>query len=163
VGIILRVTPFIHPDGMVEMIVSPEISSLTDQTVPISTGVSVPVIAKRSADTVVVTPDGQTVIIGGLMQNNKTATENKVPILGDIPVLGFFFRHKAKTDSKTELIIFLTPHIVGEPGQLAGMTKKERDNAAFAPDAFSDEQLRRFLDTVPAKPKDDAKPPKNRK
>jgi type II secretory pathway component GspD/PulD (secretin) len=61
VGIILRVTPFISSnDGLVEMIVSPEISSLTDQTVAIANGVSVPVIAKRSADTVVVTPDGQT-------------------------------------------------------------------------------------------------------
>ena len=106
VGIILRVTPFIHPDGMVEMIVSPEISSLTDQTVPISTGVSVPVIAKRSADTVVVTPHGQTVIIGGLMQNNKTATENKVPILGDIPVLGFFFATKRKRIPKRNSLSF---------------------------------------------------------
>ncbi len=69
VGIILHVTPFINTDNTVEMIVSPEISSIDQsQTIPISTGVFAPVIDKRSADTVVVTPDGQPVVIGGLMQ-----------------------------------------------------------------------------------------------
>ena len=158
VGIILRVTPFIHPDGTVEMIVSPEISSLTDQSVPISAGVSVPVIAKRAADTVVVTPDGQTVIIGGLMQNNKSSSESKVPFLGDIPLLGNLFKRKVRNGAKTELIIFLTPHIVGDTGQLAGMTAKERGNAEMAPKAFSEQELNRYLDTVPAKPKEDIKP-----
>jgi general secretion pathway protein D len=72
VGVILRVTPFITADGMVEMIVSPQISTLDSTlTVPISAGVSAPVINIRSADTVVVTPDGQTVIIGGLSPKPK--------------------------------------------------------------------------------------------
>jgi general secretion pathway protein D len=157
VGIILKVTPFIHPNKMVEMIVSPEISSLTDQTVPISTGVSVPVIAKRAADTVVVTPDGQTVIIGGLMQNNKASNDSKIPFLGDIPVLGNLFKRKARNDTKTELIIFLTPKIADETGQLAAMTAKERDNAQLAPKAFTAEELNRYLDTLPAKDKSDVK------
>jgi general secretion pathway protein D len=157
VGIILRVTPFIHPDGMVEMIVAPEISSLTDQTVPISTGVSVPVIAKRAADTVVVTPDGQTVIIGGLMQNNKASSDSKIPFLGDIPVLGNLFKRKSRNDTKTELIIFLTPRIVGEATQLAGMTAKERANNQLAPKAFTEEEVNRYLDTLPSKDKSDVK------
>jgi general secretion pathway protein D len=67
VGIILRVTPFITSDGAVEMIVAPEISTLTSQTVPISSTASAPVIAKRSAETVVVSPNGATVVIGGFM------------------------------------------------------------------------------------------------
>lgn len=163
VGIILRVTPFIHPDGMVEMIVSPEISSLTDQTVPIAAGVSVPVIAKRAADTVVVTPDGQTVIIGGLMQNNKASSDSKIPFLGDIPVLGNLFKRKGRNDTKTELIIFLTPRIVGEATQLASMTAKEKDNNQLAPKAFSEEELNRYLDTLPAKDKSDVKSEKKKK
>src|SRR5207302_1543568 len=111
VGIILRVTPFITSDNMVEMIVSPQISSLSDQSVPVSAGVNAPIINLRSADTVVVTPDGQTVIIGGLMQNQKTQSDSKIPVLGDIPLLGNLLKRKVKANTKTELMIFLTPHL----------------------------------------------------
>ena len=110
VGIILRVTPFITSEGTVEMIVAPEISSLTAQTVPISSTVSAPVIAKRSAETVVVTPNGQTVVIGGLMETQRIENIRKIPLLGDIPGLGAAFRRTIKSDVKKELMIFLTPH-----------------------------------------------------
>ena len=149
VGIILRVTPFITSDGMVEMIVAPEISSLSEQSVPIATGASAPVINLRSADTVVVTPDGQTVIIGGLMQNEKASNESKIPLLGDIPLLGNLFKRKAKSQVKTELMIFLTPQIIADPTQLAGLTVRERDKSQLAPKAFTEEELNRFLDTMP--------------
>jgi general secretion pathway protein D len=149
VGIILRVTPFITSDGMVEMIVAPEISSLSEQSVPIATGASAPVINLRSADTVVVTPDGQTVIIGGLMQNEKASNESKIPLLGDIPLLGNLFKRKAKSQVKTELMIFLTPQIIADPTQLAGLTVRERDKSQLAPKAFTEEELNRFLETVP--------------
>lgn len=152
VGIILRVTPFISNDGLVEMIVSPEISSLTDQTVAIANGVSVPVIAKRTADTVVVTPDGQPVIIGGLMQNNKTGAEFKVPILGDIPVLGYLFKRTVKNNSKTELIIFMTPHIVQTPGQLLALSEKERSRISLPKKAFSEAEMDQFLNELPKDP-----------
>jgi len=150
VGIILRVTPFITSDGLVEMIVSPELSSVsaTDK-VPISNGVSAPVIDKRSADTVVVTPDGQTVVIGGLMQHQKTMSENKVPLLGDIPLLGNLFKSKSRGDVRTELIIFLTPHIVAAPSQLAALTDKE--SKQLTPSSFSEQELNKFLDRLPNK------------
>jgi type II secretory pathway component GspD/PulD (secretin) len=76
---------------MVEMIVAPEVSSVSDSTVSFATGTNdqgsatAPIINVRSADTVVVVPDGQTVVIGGLMQTLKVKAEKKVPILGDIP------------------------------------------------------------------------------
>jgi type II secretion system protein D len=152
VGIILRVTPFISSSGLVEMIVSPEISSLTDQTVAIANGVSVPVIAKRSADTVVVTPDGQTVIIGGMMQNNKTSSESKIPLLGDIPVLGNLFKRKIKNNSKTELLIFLTPHIVQAPTELYALSERERANFVLPQRAFSDQDIEKFLNELPKNP-----------
>jgi general secretion pathway protein D len=159
VGIILRVTPFISNDGMVEMIVSPEISSLTDQTVAISTGVSVPVIAKRSADTVVMTPNGQTVIIGGLMQNSKTGADSKIPFLGDIPLLGNLFKRQAKSSSKTELMIFLTPHIVSTPQQLVALSARESKAAQLPKKAFTEAELNRFLDDLPSKPGPDPQAP----
>src|SRR2546427_373686 len=161
VGIILRVTPFINSSGMVEMIVSPQISQLSDQSVTVSAGVSAPVIDLRSADTVVVTPDGQTVIIGGLMQNQKTQTDSKVPLLGDIPLLGNLFKRRVKANTKTELMIFLTPHVVYEPAQLASLSTTERGNAEMAPKAFSEEELNRYLDTLPEK--DSARSRKTRK
>src|SRR5947207_1007493 len=157
VGIILRVTPFINSNGMVEMIVSPQISQLSDQSVTVSAGVSAPVIDLRSADTVVVTPDGQTVIIGGLMQNQKTQMDSKIPFLGDIPLLGNLFKRKVKANVKTELMIFLTPHIVYEPSQLAGLSATERGRAEMAPKAFTEEELNRYLDGLPVK---DSQPPK---
>ena len=114
VGIILTVTPFITADGNVEMIVSPQTSSLSSTTVPISNGVNSPVINQTSADTVVVTPSDKTVVIGGLISSQKNDTEDKVPILGDIPLLGAAFRHKVAGTTKTELLIFLTPHVVDQ-------------------------------------------------
>ena len=152
IGIILRVTPFITSDGMVEMIVSPEISNLTDQSIPISGGnnpVSAPVIAKRSADTVVVTGDGQTIIIGGLMANAKTATDSKIPFLGDIPGLGLLFKHKVNVSTKTELMIFMTPQIVMNPAQLAGLTAREKSEVELVPKSFSEKELNRFIDGLP--------------
>ncbi len=154
VGIILRVTPFITSDGMVEMIVSPEISHLSAQTVAISTGsnpVSAPIIDKRSADTVVVTPNGQTVVIGGLMETSKTLNDSKIPFLGDLPVLGALFRRRITSEVKTELIIFLTPHIVMQPSQLAAVSAAERKNAQLQPKAFTEDELNRFLNDLPNK------------
>jgi general secretion pathway protein D len=137
---------------MVEMIVSPEISALDQsQTIPISTGVVAPVINKRSADTVVVTPDGQPVVIGGLMQNTKTTTDTKIPLLGDIPGLGNLFKHKQKAGTKTELMIFLTPHIIMQPTQLAKMSGHEEGATVLAPKAFPEEELNRFIDRLPVK------------
>jgi type II secretion system protein D len=161
VGIILQVTPFITSDGLVEMVVSPQISNLSDQTVNISTGtnaVGAPVINTRSADTVVVTPDGETVVIGGLMQKLKTETISKIPFLGDIPLLGAAFRRKVSTDAKTELMIFLTPRIVKYPRELAALGAKERANMQIVPKAFPESELNRYLDTLPEKGK---VPPQN--
>lgn len=160
VGIILRVTPFITSSGMVEMVVNPEISKLNRlDGVQIMANVTAPVIDTRSADTVVVTPDGQTVVIGGLMQNTKTETDSKIPWLGDIPLLGNLFKHKIKSNGKTELLIFLTPKIVRQPTELASMSAAER--AVAGPKAGSDQEkeLDRFLDRLPSK--DDPAPGKS--
>ncbi|HEU5071625.1 MAG TPA: hypothetical protein VFV96_14570 [Verrucomicrobiae bacterium] len=159
VGIILNVTPFITSDNLVEMIVAPQTSELADrsQWVQISSGstnnaspVSAPVINSRSADTVVVVPDGQTVVIGGLMQSKKLSSEEKVPLLGDIPLLGLLFRHKVTSNGKTELMIFMTPHIVKYPSELANMTANERGKSQVPGKAFSEEDLDRYLDQLPA-------------
>ncbi len=149
VGVILNVTPFITADGLVEMIINPQVSSIdTTTSIPISQGVNAPVIDTRSANTVAVTPDGQTVILGGLMQDSKAKAESKIPLLGDIPVLGLLFKRTIKQDSQTELMIFLTPHIVQAPSQLAALSASETQKSE-APGAFTEKELNQFLDTLP--------------
>ncbi len=151
VGVILRVTPFITADGLVEMIISPQISSIDPTfTVPISVGVSAPVIDIRSADTVAVTADKQTVVIGGLIETDKARTDTKIPFLGDIPLLGNLFKRSQKNDSQQELIIFLTPNIVQAPTELAALTAKERDKSD-ASKGLSEDELNKFLDQLPKK------------
>jgi general secretion pathway protein D len=152
VGVILKVTPFITADGLVQMMVSPQISSIDPNlSIPISAGVNAPVIDIRAADTVAVTADGQTVIIGGLMETDKSVADTKIPFLGDIPLLGALFRRRQTSDVKTELLIFLTPHIVQNPTELAALSSRERAKAD-ALKSFEEEELNKFLDALPVKP-----------
>jgi general secretion pathway protein D len=154
VGIILKVTPFITSDGLVQMIVQPSTSSLDpSSSIQVSPGVAAPVIDIRSADTVVITPDGQTVVIGGLMRNDSGEVVSKIPLLGDIPLLGNLFKHKTSSTAKTELLIFLTPHVIAAPGQLAALAATEK-NHMLIPKSYSEQELDRFLDKVPTKKSD---------
>jgi general secretion pathway protein D len=160
IGIILNVTPFIGANGLVEMIVQPQISSI-DQTTPgqaIANGgtlgggtIYAPNLNIRSADTVVVTPEGQPVVIGGLISNSKSQSDSKVPLLGDIPLLGMLFKASSKNDSKNELIMFLTPHIVESPAKLAALTPGELNQATSITNTINEQELNRFLERVPAK------------
>lgn len=154
VGVILNVTPFITSDGLVEMIVAPTVSQIDPTlSVPITAGVNAPVIDTRSANTVAVTPDGQTVILGGLMQDSKSVTDTKIPFLGDIPLLGNLFKRHQKSDAQTELLIFLTPYIVQQPSQLAALTadEKSRGGANGELKSLSEQELNKFLDELPKK------------
>lgn len=161
VGIILNVTPFIGANNLVEMIVQPQ-TSVVDTSTPGqliasgggligNTAVYAPTLNVRSADTVVVTPDAQTVVIGGLISNNKSSSESKVPLLGDIPLLGMLFKSSSKNDTKTELLMFLTPHIVQSPVQLATMSGQETGRSQMMTNSISEQELDRFLERVPVK------------
>ena len=145
IGISLRVTPYITPHGLVELSLFPEISETTDEKIVVAEGLELPVFATRSAQTVVVTPNGKTVIIGGLMQDNKVETERKVPFLGDIPILGSLFKRTVKKDTKTELLIFLTPFIVQNPNDLVSLTDQERSGSTVKAGSLSGNRLDNFL------------------
>ncbi len=151
VGVILQVTPFITQDGLVEMIVAPQISSLASEQVQIAAGVNAPAINLRSASTVVVTPDGQTVVIGGLMESDKTVVDSKIPILGDIPGLGMLFKRHQRDNTKTELMIFLTPHVVNMPAEVASATASEAGKTGLSRKDFSEQEINQYLDTIPLK------------
>ncbi len=159
VGIQLDVTPFIGANNLVQMILQPQITSI-DPSTPgqqivgsslFSGAVFAPNITKRSANTVVVTPDGQPVVIGGLISNDKSSGESKIPFLGDIPLLGNFFKFSNHSNQKNELLIFLTPHIVRMPSQLAAMTARETAQAPLLTNSVSEQEMDRFLDRLPVK------------
>lgn len=110
-GLVLSVTPQISQDGWIMMDVSPIITTLTD-TVTSANGSTAPVIDVKQSGGLVRVRDGEMVIIGGLIQDQVSDTERKVPVLGDIPGLGRLFKGTYQVKRKTELVIFLTPRII---------------------------------------------------
>ena len=146
VGIILNVTPHINPDGAVTLDVAPEISAISATTVPIGNGINAPVIDNRSAQSRVTIRNGNTIVIGGMMQDQKTVTINKIPLLGDIPYLGTLFSRTQTDRSKTELLIFLTPHLAQQPEALQKMSNSEVTGTVEAPTAVEYREFRRYMD-----------------
>lgn len=118
VGIILNVTPSINADGFVRLEIAPEISTLSTRTTQISEEFSAPVITKRTLSTNVTVKDGQSVVIGGLIQNTEEMRKTKIPGLGDIPGVGELFKSTQNKKVKTELMVIVTPRVI--PGQTGG-------------------------------------------
>ncbi len=106
VGVTLQVAPRVSPDGYVTSHIYGVVSSVTGYSQ------GYPTISQREAETSVTARDGETFVIGGLTQENSLSTKSKVPILGDIPLIGQAFRNRRSNTSKTELYIVITPHIV---------------------------------------------------
>ncbi len=129
IGIIMEITPYIGPDGMVILDLYQEISSRTGRTVRVSEDFDAEVYAKRSAETRVAVTNGQTVVIGGLMEDNLTETVNKVPLFGDIPLVGAAFRRTLRQKQKTELLLFLCPQTALTPAELQAVTDRARGQA----------------------------------
>ncbi|MBI5150007.1 MAG: type II secretion system protein GspD [Candidatus Omnitrophica bacterium] len=123
VGVKLYVTPTIHQDGFVTMKIKPEVSSVTSN-ITTSNNNTIPVVETSEAETTVSVKDGVSIIIGGLIKEEKIKTTKKVPIFGDIPVMGLAFRSQSDEMTKTEIVIFLTPTIVsGDVGQKEDLAK----------------------------------------
>ncbi|MFW5839186.1 MAG: secretin N-terminal domain-containing protein [Planctomycetota bacterium] len=112
VGILLNVTPRINDDGFVRLEVEPEISSLSQSTVQVSENVNAVIVNRRSARTTVTVQDGHTIVLGGLITTTDENREDKVPILGDMPVAGNLFRSVKKVKRRSELLIILKPHVL---------------------------------------------------
>jgi len=148
VGIILEVTPSINPDGLVNMTVRPEISSTTGENVQISENLSLPVFATRTSETKVAIRDGQTIVIGGLMQDEVRDTVSKVPLLGDIPLLGHLFKRTIKEKDKTELLIFLTPHVAPDALALTPISERERGRSNLLDDESISEIFKKHIDAM---------------
>lgn len=117
VGIILNVTPTISSDGFVRMDIVPVISSLSARTTQVTEDFQAPIITKREIETNVRVRDGETVVIGGLLQTTEEERRTKVPLLGDIPFVGEAFRSTKRTQARTELLVLLTPRVIRGGGE----------------------------------------------
>ncbi|MEZ6190657.1 MAG: type II secretion system secretin GspD [Phycisphaerales bacterium] len=148
IGLILNVTPQINPDNRVTLDVSQELSALTGRTVAISEQLDAQVIAKRLAETRIAIKDGQTIVIGGLMEDKNTSTDKKVPLLGDLPAVGALFRRTQHVKSKTELLLFLTPEIVSDINELEAIGKKINESTELVHEAVKPGTLQKHLDQM---------------
>ena len=113
VGLTLKVKPRIDSDNKVSL----NVSAVIEDILPGSPTLT-PTTSKRQISTTTIVKNGQSIIIGGLVKNNKDVTTRKIPLLGDIPFLGNLFKHKDISNDKTTLVIMLTPYIVKKPADL---------------------------------------------
>jgi len=150
VGIKLKITPQITEGDHVKLDIYQEISNLVQgesESILINVG---PTITKRSTKTSVVVKDRETVVIGGLMAERQEENITKVPVLGDIPILGWLFKTTSVKKQKTNLLVFLTPHVVKEADSLAQITKdKEKEFAKVEKQYVEGELLIKFKEEVP--------------
>lgn len=122
-GVILSVAPVILGQNFITMKIKVEVSNAA-KTV---TGVNnTPTIDKRLLQTTLEAPDGGTIVLGGLISQDRSITNTGVPWLQDIPGLGVLFRNRSRTTSRTELLVLITPYILSQPGQIAAVTRALR-------------------------------------
>lgn len=131
-GVSLMFTPALLPNDRISLQVRPEVSSLTGSSVEIG-GVSVPGLQVRRADTLVEVGSGQTFAIAGLFQRDTFNNIERVPVLGDVPVLGNLFRSRRFQRNETELVILITPYIV-EPVSSPSSVRQPMDHARVVGD-----------------------------
>jgi type II secretory pathway component GspD/PulD (secretin) len=108
VGVKLQITPLTGGNNEITTRVTPEVSNITE--LDLQTGL--PVLSSRRADTTVRVKDGETIVIGGLTLNQEQTADRKIPVLGNLPLIGRLFRGKKQNVVRTELVVFVTPHIL---------------------------------------------------
>ncbi len=175
VGVILQVTPRVSPDGMVVM----QILANRSDVAPLSEGIPIgigadgtPILAPRinntQAETVISAADGQTVILGGLINKQRSTTSRKVPYLADVPLVGSLFRYDVEVVNKTELLIILTPRVIATEEDMERVKRVEAGRISWCLsdviDVFGDPGVRSRSDEwrdgeVPVTYPDQKKPP----
>lgn len=122
-GVLLDVQAVVHSSERVDLTISQEVSQATANT---TSNISSPSIKTRKAETSLTLADGQSMLLGGLIQNNVNDDVTKVPLLGDIPLVGNLFKQKHKTNDRTELIMLITPYIVSDEDDARQITDVAR-------------------------------------
>ena len=123
VGITLKITPHISKERFVRLTIFEEITKLDELA---TTSPDRPTTLKRTIETTVIVNDQNTIVLGGLIDDSFSRTENKIPCLGDIPLLGWFFKSVSESREKTNLFIFLTPHVIENEEEAAAIYNKKK-------------------------------------
>ncbi|GAB4240154.1 MAG: type II secretion system secretin GspD [Deltaproteobacteria bacterium] len=152
VGITLRLTPHIHESDFVNLEIYQESSAVKGDSLLNASSVG-PTTTKRSAKTSVLVKNGDTVVLGGMMQETFTNTASQIPLLGDIPLLGNLFRFKSVSRKKTNLLIMLTPHVIREPGEMLGTSRDQQRKMTETFDLQKKEVEKTFPDPKPREAK----------
>jgi general secretion pathway protein D len=126
IGIQLEITPHISKGSMVRLELSTEVSNVTsiDPTNP-----GFVTTRKRQANTTVVVESGQMMVIGGLIRDDRNEETKRVPCVGNMPILGWLFKTYGGTKTKTNLLVFITPHIIRSPEDMEKATAKKKQDA----------------------------------
>lgn len=148
VSITLNVTPHISPGNNILMDIDQVVNSLIE-FIEVAPGQLAPRTTNRRAGTTVIVENNQTVVLGGIISNDDKKNVNKIPILGDIPLLGQLFRNTTRSTSRTELVVFLTPHIVRETGDAEEIRSYERNRLQVDPLKRLDAPFARPLEITP--------------
>ncbi|MHB1012860.1 MAG: type II secretion system protein D, partial [Desulfobacteria bacterium] len=148
VGITLRLTPHIHESDFVSLDIFQESSAVKGDSLLNASTVG-PTTTKRSAKTSVLVKSGDTVVLGGMMQETFTNTVSQIPLLGDIPLLGNLFRFKSVSRKKTNLLIMLTPHIIREPVEMLERSMEQQRKMTESFDLQKKEVEETFPDPKP--------------
>ncbi|CAN5232711.1 hypothetical protein BH11PLA2_BH11PLA2_25870 [soil metagenome] len=125
IGITMRVTPRINPDGKVLMRVEPSITNPSPVLVSLGNGQNATAFDTQTVQTTVLAGDGETVVLGGLIRKVDQKNENKIPVVGDIPWLGAAFRYRTQIQERREIIFIVTPHLVRTEADMARISAIE--------------------------------------
>ena len=147
-GVILTVTPRVNEGGMVSMSISQQVSVPGP---PPSTAIPSPTIQNREVDTQVSVEDGQTIALGGIIQETRTLTTNRIPLLGDIPWLGVLFGSTSTSRTRTELIVLVTPHVIRTRHEADQMTEDLKHTIKLAAKVLTEIPV--DMPSKPEKPK----------
>lgn len=146
-GLTLKITPQISEGDMVRLKIQHELSNFEERPADAPASPQ----RARKINTTVMAADGQTVVLGGLMEDQVSTTKSKVPILGDIPILGWLFRQQRSVKSKSNLLVFITPHVIRDPSDFSEVLKRKIDQRnRFVNENYGKKQREAIRDVIRA-------------
>lgn len=143
VGKILKITPHVSEGRNVRLKLSLEVTNL-DRVATVATTATRPVTQKRTIETTVLVQDNHTVVIGGLIDDNRNENETKVPGLGDIPILGWLFKTQSDARQKTNLYVFITPRVIKSPEESNKLLSEKKPAVENPPDTITGGEIKLY-------------------
>lgn len=151
IGLTLKITPRINKNNEITLDILQQVENITQATTPAEASASDLITNKRSIQTSVLVPDNNILVLGGLIDNTTEETIDKVPFLGDIPILGHLFRSRHTAKTRRDLMVFIQPTIIDDQGVAEGETRKRYEQMRSAEKTWQDRKARENKLDKPAK------------